>query len=330
MYETYLYQAAVTTQPLVSVICLCYQQAAWVEEAVQSVINQSYKNIEIILIDDASHDASAEKITALKERYPSIHTILLDENQGNCKAFNIGLKQAKGKYVIDFAADDVMMAERIERQVAFFEKQAPNCGVIFTDAVYIDEHGRLIRYHYEHLFRNKLLTNIPEGDVYQPVLYEYFIASPTMMVRREVLDVLNGYDETLAYEDFDFWVRSARIYQYAFLNERLTAIRKTRKSMSTGWYKSGDRQLHSTYLVCRKAIALTRTPGDKQALIKRVRYELRQSVFSDNREEALLFYKLLKELGDVSAQDKITGLISRLPVRIGWLRRIYHRLRFGR
>ncbi len=85
-----------------------------------------------------------------------------------------------------------------------------------------------------------LISHIPQGDVYRDMLTTYFIPGPTMMIRREVFAALGGYDESLSYEDFDFWVRSSRIYRYAFLNERLTSIRKLKSSMSTGWYVPGD------------------------------------------------------------------------------------------
>src|SRR5688500_3802276 len=103
------------TDPLVSVICLCYNQARFIREAVASVFAQSYRNVELIIVDDASTDNSASVIRAMVAENPAIRCLLLNQNVGNCKAFNKGLTLSKGDYIIDLAADDVLVPQRIER-----------------------------------------------------------------------------------------------------------------------------------------------------------------------------------------------------------------------
>lgn len=316
-------------KPLVSIICLCYNHAAFVRQAVESVIQQSYSPMQIIVADDASSDGSVAEIEKLKDEYPFLELFLLPNNVGNCKAFNAAFRLVKGDFVIDFATDDLMMPDRIEKQVKFFESVDQTVGLVFTDAIYINEEGSFQRNHFEYLFQKRLISSIPQGDVYREVLSTYFIPGPTMMVRREVFDVLGGYDESLAYEDFDFWVRSSRYYRFAFLNEKLTCIRKVRGSMSAGWYVPGDKQLHSTYLVCKKAELLNRDDGDNQALVVRVRYEFRQSVISGNYPEAILFYKLLEELKGVRLVDSILMFANRRRIPLSGLRRWYHKVRFS-
>jgi glycosyltransferase involved in cell wall biosynthesis len=319
----------VKRQPLVSVVCLCYNQRDWVEAAVDSVLRQTYPHIELIIADDASTDESREVIKRIHAQHPDIRIMLSDVNRGNCTAFNAAFRETKGAFVVDFAADDLMHPERIEKQVRKFEELDESYGVVFTDAEYIDENGVLLHRHYDTLREKGLLKHVPEGDVYRDVLSRYFIASPTMLIRRAVLDAIGGYDETLAYEDFDFWVRSARFFKYAFLNEPLTRIRRTGRSMSTGWYKKGDPQLHSTYLVCRKALSLCRDGEDRAALIRRARYELRQSVLSDNRTEANHFLELLEELDAVSSADRLFGIMRKSGLPLKWVRKVYHSIRFG-
>jgi glycosyltransferase involved in cell wall biosynthesis len=316
-------------KPLVSVVCLCYNQARFVEEAIRSVLTQTYPNIQLIVVDDASTDGSAAIIKDVVSRHPSIEPLLLQVNLGNCRAFNRGLALAKGEFIIDLAADDVLMPDRIERQVEFFSTCDASCGVVFTDAIYIDAQGKFLRAHYAYLFSKGLLKKIPEGDVYRDVLTRYFICSPTMMVRKKVMDDLHGYDEALSYEDFDFWLRSSRTYQYAYLDCRLTKVRRNTQSMSSGWYRQGDRQLHSTYLVCKKALMLNRSEEDHRALAWRLKYELRQSVFSENRTEADLFYGLLCETGRVGVVDHFLHRVNKLRLPLSFLRGWYHRLRFG-
>lgn len=314
--------------PLVSVVCLCYNQAAFVEESIRSVLNQTYGNIQIVVVDDASTDGSVDIIRKLAHENPTLTVLALPENAGNCKAFNMGLALCKGDFIIDFATDDVMLPERIERQVGHFSALDESYGVSFTDAIYINEKGKTIRDHNSYLLRKGLIKTIPEGDVYGELLQRYFVASPTMMVRRTVMDALQGYDESLSYEDFDFWIRSSRNFKYAFLNEKLTKIRRSKRSMSSGWYLPGDSQLHSTYLVCKKAQLLNRSEEESLALAKRLKYELRQSVFSGNQGEAVLFYELLKEIKHRALVDDLFYALNKLRLPLAPLRKLYHKLRF--
>jgi glycosyltransferase involved in cell wall biosynthesis len=317
------------TMPLVTVICLSHNHERYIRDAITSVLDQTYQNLQIIVIDDASSDNTRAIIDELISRHPEIEFFAIETNAGNCHAFNIGLAKAKGEYIIDFATDDIMLADKISQQVSLFHTLDKSYGVIFTDAAFVNEDGHHIRNHYDYLFRKKLLHKIPQGDVYADVLSTYFIASPTMMVRKIVFDQLQGYDENLSYEDFDFWVRSSRIFKYAYLDEITTKIRLSKKSMSRGWYKRGDTQLYSTWLVCKKAMLLNRTEAEKVALVKRLKYEIRQSVFSENHKEAKLFYDLLKETSNPGLTYNLLIVLNKLKLPLSFLRRLYHKLRFG-
>ena len=298
-------------EPLVSVVALSYNHEKFIVSALESINRQTYSSLEIILVDDASTDNSVEIAqTYLKQNNVSfsVKTIFLDNNVGNCTAFNRGLALVQGKYVIDFATDDIMLPRRIEQQVNFFESLPDDYGVVFTEAEYVDEAGEHLRYHYRD--RLKHIRPIPTGDVYAEVLARYFISSPTMMIRKKVLDDLEGYDEQLAYEDFDFWVRSARHWKYAYLAECTTQIRKHAKSMSTGWYRPGDPQLYSTYLVCQKALKLNKNDEERRALATRLKYEIRQGFRSGNHKEVRLLYNLLRQLEKKALFYRLLSAIS--------------------
>lgn len=316
-------------RPLVTVICLCYNHEMFVAEAIRSVINQTYEKIEIIIADDASNDGSVDIIKKIIRDQPGIKSLFLEDNLGNCKAFNRALKLATGEFIVDFATDDVMLPERIQKQIEHFNTLDESYGVVFSNADYIDKNGQFLRNHFEHLRRHGLIREIPEGDVYQQVLSRYFIPSPTMISRRVVFERLDGYDERLSYEDFDFWIRSSRDFRYSFLDEVTTRIRISPTSMSRGWYVKGDKQLHSTYLVCKKAVALNRNESEVKSLAIRLRYELRQSVFSENHHEAALFFELLNEINQVHVTDRLLIQINKFRIPLGLLRRTYQRLRFG-
>lgn len=313
--------------PLVSVICLCYNHKRFLEASVRSVFDQTWPNLEIIIVDDASTDGSRE----LLRRYAgqsAVQMLLLPENLGNCAAFNRGLALAKGKYIIDLATDDILFPERIEKQVLFFEKLDEEVGVIFSNSEYIDEDDNHLRYHYAVNREQKAKQAVPEGNVFSKLLSSYFISPPSMMMKKQVLDKLGGYDENLAYEDFDFWVRSARYYQYAYQDLILTKVRKVKNSLSSRWYMPGDPQLHSTYLVCKKATKLIHGQPEQEALLKRVKFEIRQAVFSDNHVEAINFIKLLDELGHLNGMYNFLAWLNNRKPKLAWLRKLYHRIRY--
>ena len=313
--------------PLVSVICLCYNHKRFLEASVRSVFDQTWPNVEIIIVDDASTDGSPELLRQYADQR-QVQMVLLPENLGNCAAFNRGLALARGKYIIDLATDDVLFPERIEKQVLFFEKLDKEVGVIFSNSEYIDAQDNHLRYHYPVDREQKARQAVPQGNVFSTLLSSYFISSPSMMMKKEVLDKLGGYDENLAYEDFDFWVRSARDYQYAYQDLILTRVRKVENSLSSGWYMPGDPQLHSTYLVCRKATALIHSQPEQEALLKRVKFEIRQAVFSDNHVEATNFIKLLGELGHLDRKYAFLAWLNNRKLKLAWLRKLYHRIRY--
>ncbi len=284
-------------EPLVSVIALSYNHELFIKQALSSVLNQTYPAIELILVDDASTDQSVNTAKTYLEENPALFPVkilFLKENVGSCTAFNRGLALAQGKYVIDFATDDIMLPQRVEQQVSYFESLPDDYGVVFTEAEYVDQTGNHLWYHYRN--RLKHIRPIPTGDIYAEVLARYFISSPTMMIRKKVLDGMGGYDEQLAYEDFDFWVRSARNWKYAYLDDCTTQVRKHSESMSTGWYRPGDPQLYSTYLVCQKALKLNKSDEERKALATRLKYELRQAFRSGNHKEVELLFGLLRQL----------------------------------
>ena len=302
-------------KPVVTVICLCYNQKPFVAETLQSVFDQTYSNIQMIVLDDGSTDGSKELIKNYLKVYPDVHFLDLPENLGNTKAFNLGLAHATGKYIIDLACDDLLDPERIKKQVEFFESLANDFGVIYSDANYISEDSLLIGRHFE----SKIFKPF-EGDVFELVIAEYFIPPPTMMIRKKVLDDLNGYDESLAYEDFDFWVRSARNWKYGFQNQVLTKIRKVDGSHSTTLYKKGDKKLKSTIQVCRKIEQMILSESEKRALIKRLKYEMKHAFLTGNNREVDAFFQILQNIEGESWIEQLMSIVNELGIDWSFLR----------
>lgn len=299
--------------PLVTIVALSHNHARFLAAALDSAAAQTYPNLEVWLVDDASTDGSQQVLQQYAARHPHWHLLLLPDNVGNCRAFNQALRRSRGAFVIDFATDDVMLPERVARQVAFMEQQGPRCGVAYHDCDLIDEQGRHVRFHFRRDEEGRPIHPRPaSGQVFADVLSRYFISTPTMLFRRTMLEALGGYDETLAYEDFDLWVRAARDWDFGFQDEVLTQKRLHPQSMSRKAYRPGDPYVASTIRVCEKALALCRTPTERTALAVRLRWELRQAVRFRRGPEARQLYALLRQTGQQKPLDYPLGLAAKL------------------
>jgi len=118
------------------------------------------------------------------------------------------------------------------------------------------------------------------------------------MFKRQVIEELGGYDEELDYEDFDFWVRSSRKFKYCYTDKVLVKKRKVFGSLSSKQTQKGNTHLMSTLRVCEKAFKLNTTSQDKSALNKRLRFEARQCLRTENYQLISGFLNLMKLNGD--------------------------------
>jgi glycosyltransferase involved in cell wall biosynthesis len=269
---------------LVTVICVCYNHEEFVRDAVQSVLDQSYKDIELIVVDDGSADGSVDVIRSM-----NVRCIDLKNNGGYCAAFNTAWRESKGEFVIDLAADDELLPNRVQLGVDEFSRRDESFGIQFGDALYSNG-----------LLHSQRFPNPPEGDVYLDLIKNYFICAPSMMTRRSVLTMLNGYDESLAYEDFDFWIRSSRHFKYFYTPEVLVKKRIVKGSLSDKQFKKGSPQQTSTYRVCEKILALNQSQEENDALRHRLRYELKHSLLRFDFALARRYYDLLNKVSQTA------------------------------
>lgn len=273
------------SNPLVTVICLCYNHERFVKEAIESVLTQTYKNIELIVVDDKSTDRSSEIIKQLRVPF-----IQMETNSGNCKAFNTAWRKSNGGFVIDLAADDTLPLDRVSRGVEEFAARSEEWGVQFGDAAFMTVEGKFVAKHSERF------PQVPEIDIYKDLIRKYFISSASLMIRRKVLEKLNGFDESLAYEDFDFLIRSSREFKYFYTPEILVNKRIVKGSMSDQQFKRNSTQANSTYKVCEKILSLNRNAEEDQALKERLRYELRHALIRLDFSLAKKYFSLLNKV----------------------------------
>ena len=268
------------SRPLVTVICLCYNHASFVIEALESVLNQTHPNVELLIADDFSTDNSVVVIKNWLAQHPEIPFLVNKENLGNTKTFNKCLKLAKGEYIIDLAADDLLKTDCIANQLkGFKESKYKKLGLIYGNAELINENGIHIKNYFETNSNLERIKEQPTGDIYIGLLDgNNNLCSISSLVKREVFETLNGYDENLAYEDYDFWIRASRIYNFDYVDKILVQKRVLKDSMYTLLTKKNNKKTsqfnYSTYLILQKAFKLNRTKAEFIAMLKRIHFEM--------------------------------------------------------
>jgi len=300
--------------PKVSVIAIAYNHAPYIKEALASIEKQ-YPNLQLILMDDASSDNGAHLLKEWAAGQEEVTLVLHDQNVGYTETFNEGLALAEGDYIIDFALDDVMLPGFIQKSVDALEKTNAEYGLSFANADYIDKTSTVISNHFDSLKQKGMIKEMPQGDVFEAVLKRYFIATPTMVIKRKVFDRIGGYDPELAYEDFDFWVRSSRYFKFLYLDEVLIQKRKIETSMSANRLKHWqNEQLDSVYQVCEKTFALCKGKRELKALKQRLAYEYRQCIRTNHSDLAAKHIELTKRLDGNVLLLRLQGLLISLGI----------------
>jgi glycosyltransferase involved in cell wall biosynthesis len=276
------------SKPLVTIICLCYNQGAYIAEALNSVLNQTYPNIELIIADDASTDNSKEIIETWLKQHPKTPFIANKENIGINKTFNNAFELSKGDYIIDFAADDVLMSYCIEKQIEAFQNSGfDNIGMVYGNAELISLEGKHLDYFYKVNKSLKATPCPPSGDIYASVIgYRHWICSVSSMIKRETFVVLNGYDEDLAFEDMDYWFRCSRAYNIVFIDEIMVQKRVIVDSLGSVFHKKINSRTnklnHTIFLVIKKAILLNKTREENKELLNRIHIEMDKAMRTFN------------------------------------------------
>lgn len=274
--------------PLVSIICLAYNHEKFVVETLNSVVQQSYQPIELIIVDDSSTDQTKNVINNWLLSHPEVRFIANEKNIGNTKSFNNALKLVKGDYLIDLAADDLLLPNGVQNQINAFQKSKfKNLGVVYGNAEIINEDGSFNSWYFPVDKSGKVISKRPIGDIYCSVLTTGdSICSVSAMIKKSVYDFLGGYDDTLDYEDLDAWIRASREFEFDFIDKVLVKKRTVSNSLGTKFYSKNHKINISTYNILQKALKLNRSKEEDLALQKRVHHEIIHSL--KNRSLILL------------------------------------------
>lgn len=222
-----------TSFPLVTIIAVCYNHEKFLIETLNSIKNQTYRRIELIIMDDKSTDNSVDIINKwIKKQNLSCSFIVHEKNIGLNKTLNEALNLTNGKYYQVISCDDIMLPHKIEKQVEALESADDQYALAFADAVYINENS-VQASDYTVLQTRKLsLKNLISGEVREELMDGCFFAAPTALLKTDIVKNIGCYNENLTYEDWDLWLRLTRTHKFLFVNDVLIKYRVLNNSMS--------------------------------------------------------------------------------------------------
>lgn len=294
----------------VSILMPVYNAEQYVAEAIDSILSQSYRDWELIIINDGSTDSSESIITQYEDS--RIYYIKNPVNLRLIKTLNKGIDYCHGEYIARMDADDVALPDRLKEQVEFLDSHADYlmCG---TNAIVIDNDGN----------KTGKIKNLPDNDFLQiNMLFSPPFIHPSVMIRREVLKE-NRYDEEYKHvEDYELWCRIANLGKIANLNKDLLLYR---------WHDSNVSVLNNEVqeelkdrVICNQLNSLNIQPTKEELYLHKITFRLynlgkKQEISVDHQFEGVSnwFSKLIesnRNIGKYNQTDLIVFLWSRWAV----------------
>jgi len=195
------------TAPKVSVIIPTYNRCAWIKHAIDSVLQQTYQNFELLIVDDGSTDITkgilAEYGKKIKYFYQS--------NKGPASARNLGIKQSKGTYICFLDSDDRWVKSKLETQINLVTEH-PEIKICYTNETWIRKGIRV---------NQKQIHQKYSGWIYRRCLPLCIISPSSVMIHRDVFEKVGNFDEEMTVcEDYDLWLRISQRYPISFINKK--------------------------------------------------------------------------------------------------------------
>jgi len=211
----------------VSVIVPAYNHERYIQQALDSVAQQTAGNIELIVINDGSSDDTARLVRIFIEDHPEMIIHFIDQtNKGVCRTLNHGLSLATGEYIALLASDDYWAPERLAAGLSFLERN-PEIGMVFSDCwLFCEKAGWWYRWsEYKPRLSQLFKDGLPVADLYTEMLIQPLVPALTVLVRRDVIDSVGAFDGELAYEDYDLWLRIAMSHPIGYIEQPLAHYR---------------------------------------------------------------------------------------------------------
>jgi glycosyltransferase involved in cell wall biosynthesis len=212
------------SMPMVSVIIPTHNRAEFIADAITSVLEQTYKNFELFIVDDASTDITAEVVSKFDDK--RIHYIRHDTNKGGSAARNTGIRNSTYDYIAFLDDDDEWLPDKLEKQVQTILSSIPEVGCVYTGCFRVDKTtGKVI----DHIIPTK------RGNIDLDLRLQNCVGgSSSVLLKRECLDKVGLFDETLpCSQDYDLWIRLAKEFSFECIQEPLFRYYHHQEKIST-------------------------------------------------------------------------------------------------
>jgi len=274
--------------PRVTVLLPVYNAEKYIKEAIESMLNQTFRDFELLIINDGSTDKSLEIITSCKDG--RIRLIVNEKNEGLIYSLNKGIEMAQGEYIARMDADDICMPERLEIQVEFMENN-PNIGVVGSWTMTDSGEKKFIGKYYSD-----------PAKIKSGFLFGTSLAHPTVMIKKGALGNFR-YDENFKHaEDYDLWTRMADSVNFANLTEVLLMHRKHEESVSSTYT---DIQTDNAFVIRKRQLEKIGIKATDEELI------LHSSLRSQSNIDPKIFIEKLEVwLNKIKKANYETGYLN--------------------
>jgi len=222
--------------PLISILVPLFNHERYLEQCLESILADPYPHKEILILDDGSKDASLQLATEWRERnrhrFPGRFELVSRENRGVTRTLNELVSMARGEYVALLASDDYLLPGGLAARVDYLQGN-PERMAVFGDCLVVDENGVLVHQSgVEGWFRGRKRSLREPRLVSYELVFHWCVPGPVFMARRALYDELGGYNEEIAVEDRDFYLRMAAGDVIGYLDQTVAAYRVHSSSLS--------------------------------------------------------------------------------------------------
>ena len=236
------------TEDKVSVIVAVYNGTDCIKDTLDSILQQTYKNLEIIIVDDASTDNSRDVISSFVD--PRIKTVFLEKNRNVCYAANKGLSMVSGDYIAFCGHDDLWKSEKIEKQIAFLQENE-EYGACFSCADIINENNEICNAKEPYLSKIFHSYNYTDQEMARNMFFAgNLFCAPSAFIRKKVLDETGGFRYGLVQlQDYDLWMRILAKTHICIIPEVLVLYRRfsvNGRNLSSVSQATQNRDRHET------------------------------------------------------------------------------------
>ncbi len=290
----------------VLIVITCFNHENYVEKTIRSAINQTYKNTAIVVIDNNSCDNSKAIIQKMVLEFSFLKTIFHVSNIGICKAVNDVSLESSATYLIDLSADDLLHPNFIERSVEQFKRLDNEHAVVCSRAYEIDVDD-IITGKFS-IYENK------NGYVFEDFLNRKTSSLIGHLIKLSAFKNLNGYDESLHFEDFDFHARCSRIYKYHFFDEFLFGYRFLPNSLSKSYHQK-SKMIDSYFISLTNLLKTSLNESEKQIISQVAIRNAYNAFFLEKFKKTDKFLLIAGQNGLNTWPTKLLKLLNRLRIR---------------